>query len=298
MLFMFIETLSQKFFNYSLYEKNYSPLTIKRYRHVINFYSKVAQIKEIEEVTLDNVRNLFYHGRSSLNWSSNTYLNYHKSLRVFFRWCVKEGQLKSNPTDSIELPKLEKRLPKGLSKQQAERILEIVRNYPYDNNYLRYRNYAIFSTLIFSGIRKQELINLKYSDVDLENLSLFVRQGKGCKDRIIPISYQLAEAMKRYIEVRKKAYKTCPEFFASYTYDMGFTDSGFKRLIIKISKVSGIKFTAHSLRHTFATLMLEGGCDLFSLSKVMGHTDIKTTTIYLGASVQHLREQILKHPLN
>lgn len=127
---------------------------------------------------------------------------------------------------------------------------------------------------------------------------MFIRQGKGAKDRIIPINYRLAEALQKYIEVRKKTYKTCPEFFVSYTYDMGFTDSGLKRLVEKIVAASGIKFGVHKLRHTFATLMLEGGCDIFSLSKMMGHSDIKTTTIYLAASVQHLREQILKHPLN
>lgn len=200
--------------------------------------------------------------------------------------------------DDIEVPKMEKKLPSKLTKQDAIRILEVVDNYPYDNKFLRYRNYAIFSTFIMCGLRKQELLNLKYTDVDIENLSIFIRQGKGSKDRVIPINYRLAESLQKYIEVRKKAYKTCPEFFTSYTYDMGFTESGIKRLVERINEASGIKFHVHKLRHTFATLMLEGGCDIFSLSKMMGHSDIKTTTIYLAASVQHLRGQILKHPLN
>jgi len=206
--------------------------------------------------------------------------------------------MSSNPIEEIEVPKLEKKLPSKLTKQDASRILEVVDNYPYDNKFLRYRNYAIFSTFILSGIRKKELLNLKLNDVDIENLSIFINQGKGSKDRIIPINYRLAESLQKYLEVRKKAYKTCPEFFTSYTYDMGFTESGLKRLVEKIISSSGIKFTIHKLRHTFATLMLEGGCDIFSLSKMMGHSDIKTTTIYLAASVHHLRDQILKHPLN
>lgn len=149
-----------------------------------------------------------------------------------------------------------------------------------------------------AGIRKKELLNLKYTDVDVENLSIFIRQGKGSKDRIIPINYRLAETLQKYLEVRKKANKTCPEFFASYHMNMKFTESGLKRLIERINAASGIKFTIHKLRHTFATLMLEGGCDIYSLSKMMGHSDIKTTTIYLAASVNHLRDQILKHPLS
>jgi site-specific recombinase XerD len=76
------------------------------------------------------------------------------------------------------------------------------------------------------------------------------------------------------------------------------TETGIKRLVEAIREASGIKFTIHKLRHTFATLMLEGGCDIFSLSKMMGHSDIKTTTIYLAASAEHLRAQMIKHPLN
>ena len=203
-----------------------------------------------------------------------------------------------DPMSKIEVPKLERKLPIKLTKQESMRILEVVDNYPYQNNFLRFRNYAIFSTFIFSGIRKSELLNLKYTDVDIENMSIFIRQGKGSKDRVIPINYRLAESLQKYLEVRKKTLKTCPEFFASYTYDKGFTESGLKRLVENISKTSGIKFSAHKLRHTFATLMLEGGCDIFSLSKMMGHSDIKTTTIYLAASIYHLRDQIMKHPLN
>jgi site-specific recombinase XerD len=295
---MFINILSQQFFDYSRYEKNYSPKTIRRYKQVLAYYCKSANVNQIEDVTRENVRNLFYFGRSEKNWSSNTYHSYYKSLRVFFRWCKNNGYLSINPTDDLELPKIEKSLPKALSKQQAERILEIVDNYPFENSFLRYRNYAIFATLIFTGIRKEELLNLKYNDIDIENQSIFIRMGKGRKDRILPMNYRLAEALERYKEARKRALKTCPEFFTSYTYDMGFTESGLKRLVVKMRKATGNYFGNHILRHTFATLMLEGGCDLYSLSKMLGHNDIKTTTIYLSASVEHLRNQMLKHPLN
>lgn len=295
---MSIQILSQKFCDYSLYIKGLTPRTTLRYKQVIAYFCKHAKVSEIEEVTQENTKNIFYRGRTEFHWSTNTYIAYHKSLLVFFRWCMKEGNMSFNPMDDIEVPKLEKKLPSKLTKQDAMRILEVVDNYPYDNKFLRYRNYAIFSTFIMCGLRKQELLNLKYTDVDIENLSIFIRQGKGSKDRVIPINYRLAESLQKYVEVRKKAYKTCPEFFTSYTYDMGFTESGIKRLVERINEASGIKFHVHKLRHTFATLMLEGGCDIFSLSKMMGHSDIKTTTIYLAASVHHLREQILKHPLN
>jgi site-specific recombinase XerD len=151
---------------------------------------------------------------------------------------------------------------------------------------------------IFTGIRKKELLKLRYADVDLQNLSLFINQGKGSKDRVIPICSTLAETLDKYIIERKKLNKTCPEFFTSLRRNAGFTDSALKRLTVAFNRCSGIKFTIHRLRHTFATLMLEGGCDIFSLSKMMGHSDIKTTTIYLAASADHLRGQMMKHPLN
>lgn len=206
--------------------------------------------------------------------------------------------MQSNPVEGIEVPKLEKKLPPKLTRQEALRILEVVYNYPYDYHFLRYRNHAIFSMFVFAGLRKKELLNLRFADVDIENLSIFVHQGKGSKDRIVPMSYTLAQTLKRYLEERKRLRKTCPEFFTSLNRDLGFTDSGLKRLVEKMNEVSHITFTIHKLRHTFATLMLEGGCDIYSLSRMMGHSDIKTTTIYLAASAEHLRAQIGKHPLN
>ena len=112
------------------------------------------------------------------------------------------------------------------------------------------------------------------------------------------MSHTLAHTLERYVEERKRLNKSCPEFFTSLNRNSGFTNSGLKNLTRKLNRDSGIKFNIHKLRHSFATLMLEGGCDIYSLSRMMGHSDIKTTTIYLAASADHLRSQITKHPLN
>jgi site-specific recombinase XerD len=174
----------------------------------------------------------------------------------------------------------------------------VVYNYPYTYTYQRYRNHAVFATFIFTGLRRKELLSLRFADVDLENKSIFVNQGKGGKDRVIPICSTLNGVLVRYLEERRRLKKTCPEFFTSLNRDGGFTNEGLKRVVDLFNKRSGIKFNVHRLRHTFATLMLEGGCDIFSLSKMMGHSDIKTTTIYLAASAEHLRGQMMKHPMN
>lgn len=293
-----MQILSKKFCDYSVFIKGFASKTTRRYRQVISYYCRFAKITNIEEVTPNNLRALFYYGRTERNWTTNTFLHYHKSLKVFFCWCVKNGYMKINLMDDIEVPKLEKRLPVKLTKQEAVKILEVVYNYPWESNFLRQRNYAIFSVFMFAGLRKQELLHLKYMDVDIENLSIFVRQGKGNKDRVIPMSLTLAQNLKKYIEERKKLKKTCPNFFVSMNLDMGLSESGLLRLIKRIRTITGIKYSCHTLRHTFATLMLEGGTDIYSLSRMLGHTNIKTTTIYLYASIEHLRGEMMKHPLN
>lgn len=295
---MDIKILAQKFFDYSLYVRGYTKFTIKGYNSTVRVFCNATGVREIEEVNNDIVRNFFYKGRAERGWRTSTFITYHKSLVVFFRWCVKEKYLLTNPMEEIEIPKLEKRLPPKLSKQDAMRLLEIVFNYPYKYKFLRYRNYAIFSTFILAGLRKNELLNLKFTDVDLDNFSIYIRQGKGSKDRIVPICHKLADSLQKYLIERRRLNKTCPEFFASLNHQIGFTDNGLKHLVDRIKEVSGMNFSIHKLRHTFATLMLEGGCDIYSLSKMMGHSDIKTTTIYLAASAEHLRSQIIKHPLN
>lgn len=293
-----MEILLQQFCDYSLSIRGYSKDTVRRYKYVVKSYCKMTGINQINQVTNHNVRAIFYLGRTERKWSVNTFIVYHKTLLVFFRWCIKQGYMDQNPITDIEIPKKEVRLPLKLNKQTALKLLEIVFNFPYDYKFLRYRNHAIFSVFIFAGLRKQELLNLKFTDIDLENFTIFVRQGKGNKDRLIPISYTLAQSLKRYKEERKRLNKTNPEFFCSLRANTGFTDNGLKKLTEQVRKSSGITFTVHKLRHTFATLMLEGGCDIYSLSKMMGHSDIKTTTIYLSASAEHLRSQITKHPLN
>jgi len=295
---MDMQILSKKFCDYSTLIKGFAKKTTRRYKQVISYYYRFAKIANIGEVTPDNLRALFYFGRTERNWTPNTFLHYHKSLKVFFSWCIKNGYMKTNPIDDIEVPKLEKKLPRKLTKQEAMKILEVVYNYPWNSNFLRQRNYAIFATFMFAGLRKQELLNLKFMDVDLENLSIFIQQGKGSKDRVIPMSFTLAQHLKKYLDERKKLKKTCSNFFVSSNFDMGLSESGLIRLIKKIRTTTGIKYSCHTLRHTFATLLLEGGTDIYSLSKMMGHANIKTTTIYLYASIEHLRGEIMKHPLN
>ncbi len=295
---MTLDVLVRDFCEDSRYIKGFTPRTIQRYRTVLRLLAKTSHITELEQATDEVVRKFFFEGRTLRNWSVNTFLTYYKTLSVFFDWCIRNKHCLTSPTRDIQLPKLPKRLPPKLTKQQALRLLEVVYNYPYPHSFLRHRNHAVFAVFIFAGLRRQEVLNLQLSDADVDNLTLFVRQGKGSKDRIIPMCRALAEILRAYVNERRKLGKTCPELFTSLASNRGLPDITLRKLIAIIRRASGIAFTAHMLRHTFATLMLEGGCDIYSLSKMMGHSDISTTTIYLAASAEHLRSQMTKHPLN
>lgn len=295
---MDIDTLQDQFCDHSTYIRGYSPDTIRRYRSTIQLLRRRTNVREIGECTEERIREFFYRGRVERHWEANSFVTFHKSLTVFFRWCVERGYLPSSPTDGIEIPKAAKRLPQRLSKQEALRLLEIVQNYPWPYTYQRHRNHAILATFLHAGLRKKELLRLQVVDLDVANQSIFIRQGKGSKDRVVPMSSTLAGILRRYLEERTRLVKSCPEVFTSLNRDMGLTNEGLKRLVVSARRITGLRFHIHTLRHTFATLMLEGGCDIFSLSKIMGHSDIKTTTIYLAASAAHLRGQMVKHPLN
>lgn len=164
--------------------------------------------------------------------------------------------------------------------------------------YEQIRNYAILSLLLFTGLRKSEVIKLRFEDVDIEHFVVHVIQGKGKKDRVVPISTKLAAILKEYINERKRLNKQCEHFFTGAQFDRPVGAHCIDQLVRKLRKKVKIFFTVHGLRHSFATLMLEGGCDIYTLSKMLGHSKITTTTIYLSCSTKQLTTSIEKHPLN
>lgn len=169
-------------------------------------------------MTKENVEKFFLTGRHERKWDPSSFVTYHKSLLVFFRWCVQNGYLQSNPADHIEVPKTAKKLPPKLSLDQAQHVLRVAKNYPWYDEFIRERNVAIIATFLFAGLRRQELINLDCTDIDLNAGSIFVRSGKGQKDRCIPMSEDLRVILQTYIIQRKRLKRTCPhQFFASFT---------------------------------------------------------------------------------
>lgn len=265
---------------------------------MINSFLKFIPATTLADISLANVERWISLGTSQVGWSPVTSRGRIKYMIVFVKWLVQRGKLEANPLEGISIPRVPKKIPKRLSCEQAEELLRFVRNYPFDTKFEKARGYAIIATFIFTGIRRRELLELELCDVDLENGIISIRRGKGGKDRIIPISPPLTQILQDYLCQRKiPKYEKLPYFFVGAKAWGKMGKVVIRRLFKKIRLASGIYFAAHLLRHTFATLMLEGGCDIFSLSKMMGHADIKTTTIYLAATVGHLKKEVLKHPV-
>lgn len=135
-------------------------------------------------------------------------------------------------------------------------------------------------------------------DVSFDEMCIRVLRGKGNKDRIVPISTRLAAILREYLLDRQRLGKNCESFFVSAQQDNPMPVKVVNVLMKRLRGRTGLNFSSHSLRHTFATLMLEGGCDLYTLSRMMGHSKITTTTIYLACSSKMMAESIERHPLN
>jgi len=200
-------------------------------------------------------------------------------LRTFCAWLVENGSISCSPFESIAPPQLEKRIPKSLSRTEVNKLLMTAGS-------MGLKAKVVVSTFLYTGLRKSELLKLEPHHVNLDEGVLFVNQGKGNKDRLIPLNPVLKELLKEWDKTRPSHY-----------YFFCMSDSTLRRLKKALQNQSSVKFTIHSLRHTFAVLCLEGGVDLFSLQKMMGHSTISITSIYLSSTVDMLQKQILKHPL-
>lgn len=231
------------------------------------------------------------------NWSPRTIKNNIQNLSTFLAYCVQQGHIIKNPIIGIPIPKQRKSLPKALKDEDAMRLLEwtYVADFYYEYNRVRAR--AIIAMFLFTGIRRAELLNLKVSDVRIHEKVVRIECGKGGKDRLIPMNGSLISILKQYLENQRKYKKVSPYFFTSLRNNNKLHHIVILRLFGKIKRDLQLNVYPHKLRHTFATLMLHGNCDIYALSKMMGHSDIKTTTIYLGLTTNHLNEQINKHPL-
>lgn len=212
----------------------------------------------------------------------STVATYRSKLNKFFDWLRIKGRIEENPFAQIAYPSVRYDDRKFLKKGEIEKIFSAL-TLAYQKPFIRKRNLAIFSVLLNCGLRKNELVNLKVYDIDLERKLLLVRgeTSKSRRDRSIPLNSSVVGFLKDYIDERKKKRCTTPYFFISSICDDRLTKEGLVHIVDGLKASSGVPFHLHQIRHTFAVNMLNNGCDIAKLKQLMGHSDIRMTMAYL-----------------
>lgn len=220
------------------------------------------------------------------------------AVRAWFRWLVRQGYVQANPASEPELPRLPQRLPKSvLTESEAEAVLGQASGV----DAVSLRDRAILETLYATGMRRMEATNLTIYDIDRERGTVAIRQGKGKKDRIVPIGQRALDWIGRYLKEARPEMAPSPDDGRLFITHLGeaFTPDGLsKRMADYVDAAKLTKRGAcHLFRHTCATLMLEGGADLRYIQQMLGHADVSTTQIYTQVSVRALRQAYeLSHP--
>jgi integrase/recombinase XerD len=212
-------------------------------------------------------------------------------VKLWFRWLVKQNRILSNPAADIDMPRVEKRLPKHiLSAEEAERVL----NVPDVSSALGIRDRAILETFYSTGIRRAELVNLHVHDIDPDRGTVMIREGKGKRDRLIPIGARALAWIRKYLDdVRPQLSLADDEgvlFLAVTGESIGTRSMGL--MVSEYIKRSGVNKSGscHLFRHTMATLMLENGADVRFVQVMLGHAQLTSTQIYTQVAIRALKE--------
>ncbi len=284
--------------NYLAVEKGLSKNTLESYRRDLNKFASFLNQKNIttpESVDRENI-NLFLAELKNNNCATSTISRTIASIRSFFNFLMEEGILDNNPALELESPKIEKKLPRVLTTEEIDRLLGQPR--PVDQKGLRDK--AMLELLYASGIRVSELIDLNLSDFD-PRVGYLRCKGKGQKERIVPIGSVAINYVNDYMNnARAKLCKNNGEtsLFVNQ-HGNRMTRQGFWKILKKYalkSKIDG-EITPHTIRHSFATHLLENGADLRSVQEMLGHSDIATTQVYTQITRKKIREVYDKaHP--
>lgn len=286
-----------KFIGYLNIEKNYSNYTISSYQkdldEFILFLKRecIDSFKEVDYKVLRNYLNNMFHK----NYSSKTISRHLSSLRTFFKYLSRENIIDFNPMVLISNPKEEKRLPVYLNYKELEDILDI----PDIKTVVGLRDATILELLYSTGIRVGELVNIKIKDIDFSNKRIKIL-GKGNKERYVLFGDKCLNLLNNYLDnSRFKLLKESCDYLFLNQRGTPISVRTVEKMVNDVVKKSSIKFNVspHTLRHTFATHMLDNGADLNSVGELLGHSNLNTTAIYTHISNERLRSVYLNcHP--
>jgi site-specific recombinase XerD len=295
---MKIQPLYEEFLTYLAVERNCSPLTIEAYQSDGRMFqralSELGGEDEVEMVTRQVLRQYVIWLRKR-GLSPATVARRIHSLRSFWNYIWDNEYVAANPFRGLTLPKQSRKLPVYLSEDECRRLIEATQR--QSSPFLRCRDKALLNFVVFTGARRSEVLNLRWLDLDLEGGTVRFVGAKGGKTRVVPLAEGASKELQSWREMRP-----------SCDHDYVFTTQWGARLgrrgvgtaLRRALDAAGIEkpdITHHTLRHSFACLLLKNGADLNCLQRMLGHTRLDTTGVYLQATAEDLREAMDKHPL-
>jgi len=269
----------------SLEAKDASPHTIKNYQVDLREFvimNKIASVNQLNSLTVRN----FLASLTEKGYKKSTLARKLACLRSFFRFLVREGQMEKNPAQDIATPKRERKLPDFLEVEEIERLIQEASIASRTSK----RDRAILEMLYGAGIRVSELVGLDQDYVDLLGGVVRIR-GKGKKERIVPIGSKAQEALTDYMTMREVDKSKDREAIFLNKNGTRLTDRSVRRILLKYVRKAAINkdISPHTLRHSFATHLLDRGADLRSVQELLGHESLSTTQIYTHVTTKRLQ---------
>ncbi len=282
-------------------EKGASQNTVKAYRQDLEQFYDFTGCRDLSSITKEDITEFIQYLSSKRNFATKSISRKLSALREFFKFLFSEKDIQDNPSANLLMPKREKPLPKFLTRDEINKLIEAAES--YDD--LNHKRMAVMLELMYAcGLRVSELVSLLENSINFEKGQILIR-GKGNKERIVPVARAALDAVARYFDYRDyflKAKGKSIWMFPSKTSSSGhLTRDAFFKQIKNIAVKAGIppsKISPHVLRHSFATHLLNKDVDLRSVQKMLGHEDIATTEIYTHIVSEKLIETVQKkHPL-
>lgn len=286
------------FLNYCIVEKGLSNQTKESYFNDLKVYRKFLEEKYHGSINVLNIKETdieeFIKHQISLNDKTTTIAHKLTTIKNFHKYLLREKIVTKDVALPIKRPKLKKSLPKTLSINEVDLLLDIKLNTPYD-----YRNKAMLELIYGTGLRVSELVDITVNNLDFTNCIIRL-VGKGNKERIIPLGEYSMYYLNLYIEQRGLLLKreNCEELFLN-NHGKKMTRQGFFKVLKNILREKGLNedVSPHTLRHSFATHLLNSGADLRSIQEMLGHANISTTRIYTHKSDEKVTNDYIKyHP--
>ena len=284
------DKLADQFINYLIVEKGLSQNTIASYSADLSLYLDFLKANGLESVTDSDTPFVLKHliALRDGGLGPRSRARHLVTLRGFYRFLVKEKILETNPAQLVDLPKIGRRLPEVLRLDDVIRLLDT----PDPSKPLGLRDAAMLELLYAAGLRISELVTVAMQDVDLE--ACFVRVlGKGSKERVVPMGQEARKKLDAFLQSGRPALlkgRLSPYLFVTRSAKP-MTRQGFWKLFKQYAKQTGIShdITPHTIRHSFATHLLERGADLRTVQVMLGHVDIATTQIYTHVAQERLK---------